>query len=129
MQSILGNTRKTDITFHWDGRIDISAHVSKVLSLRKGDVIDILDGDGELYLYVKIHAPIIGRYEVTCFPTHSRSQHFRAWSQKLCRYIIKAGGTSLYKVKLGVGIPVSLPNIGIALPIIYRHILNNDTRN
>lgn len=129
MQSILGNTRKTDITFHDSGRIDISAHVSKALAIRQGDVIDILQGDEEIYLYVKYHAPTVGRHEAACFPTHRHSWHFRAWSQKLCRYIIRAGGSSLDKVKLGVGTPIELPNIGIALPIIYRHILNNGTRH
>lgn len=129
MQSILGNTRKTDITFRSDGRIDISAHVSKVLALQRGDVIDLLDGDGELYMYVKFHAPTVGRHEATCFPTHPNSRHFRAWSQKLCRYVIRASGSHLGKVELGVGSPTSLPAIGMALPIIYRHILNDDTRD
>ena len=124
MQSILGNTRKTDLTFHANGRIDISAHVSKALSIRQGDVIDMLQGEEEIYLYVKYHAPLVGRHEAACFSTHTRSRHFRAWSQKLCRFIIRAGGSSLNKVRLGVGSPVELPNIGIALPIIYRHILN-----
>ena len=78
MQSILGNTRKTDITFRADGRIDIAARVASLLSLHKGDVIDVLDGGGELYLYVKLHAPTVGRHEAACFPTHARSRHFRA---------------------------------------------------
>lgn len=124
MQSILGNTRKTDITFHANGRIDISAHVSKALSIRQGDVIDILKGDEEIYLYVRYHTPTVGRHEAACFSTHTGSRHFRAWSQKLCRFIIRAGGSSFDKVKLCVGSPVELPNIGVALPIIYRHILN-----
>lgn len=128
MQSILGNTRKTDITFHAGGRIDISARVVKTLSLQKGDVIDVMDAGGEFYLYVKIHAPTVGRHEATCFPTHSRSCHFRAWSQKLCRALIKVGGASLCKVELSCGAPVDL-TVGTALPIIYRHILNDDTRD
>lgn len=123
MQSILGNTRKTDITFHANGRVDISSHVAKALSLQRGDVIDVLDGGGELYLYVKHHAPTVGRHEAACFPTHSGSRHFRAWSQKLCRALIRAGGSSLDKVELSCGAPISL-TIGTALPIIYRHILN-----
>ena len=128
MQSILGNTRKADITFHSNGRIDISARVTGILSLQKGDVIDVMDGGGELYLYVKLHAPTVGRHEAACFPTHSRSRHFRAWSQKLCRALIKAGGTSLDKVELSCGTPVSI-TVGTAIPIIYRHILNDDTRD
>lgn len=124
MKSILGNTRKSDITFYDNGRIDISARVSKMLSLQKGNVIDVLEDDGELYLYVRFHEHVVGRHEAACFSTHSGSRHFRAWSQKLSRYVIRAGGSSLNKVALGVGSPVQLPNVGIALPIIYRHILN-----
>ena len=48
MKSILGNTRKADITFHDNGRINISARVSKLLELSHGDVIDIMDGQGEI---------------------------------------------------------------------------------
>ncbi len=128
MQSILGNTRKTDITFHANGRIDISARVAGILSLQKGDVIDVMDGGEEFYIYVKLHAPTVGRHEAACFPTHSRSRHFRAWSQRLCRALIKAGGSSLDKVELSCGTPVNL-TVGTAIPIIYRHILNDDTRD
>ncbi len=126
MQSILGNTRKTDITFRSDGRIDISAHVSKVLALQRGDVIDLLDGDGELYMYVKFHAPTVGRHEATCFPTHPNSRHFRAWSKRLCRAMIHASGSRLSKVELSVGTTVELAGVGTALPIIYRNVLNTD---
>lgn len=63
MQSILGNTRKADITFHDNGRINISARVSKLLELSHGDVIDIMDGQGEIYLYVKHRVPVVGRHE------------------------------------------------------------------
>lgn len=128
MQSILGNTRKTDITFHADGRIDISAHVSKALSIRQGDVIDVLVGNEEVYLYVKHHAPTVGRHEAACFPTHSGSRHFRAWSQRLCRYMIKASGLNIDRVELSVGEKVTL-DVGIALPVIYKYVLNDDTRN
>lgn len=129
MKSILGNTRRTDIAFHDDGRIDISARVSKILSLQKGDVVDVLEDDGELYLYVRFHGHVIGRHEAACFPTHPNSRHFRAWSRRLSRHIIRASGSTLDKVKLGVGTPCELPGIGIALPIIYRNVMNDDTGN
>lgn len=124
MQSILGSTRKTDITFHANGRIDVSSRVSRLLCLNKGDVIDIMDGGMELYLYVKVHAPTIGRHEAACFPTHDGSRHFRAWSKRLCRAVIRASGASFDKVELSVGEAVRLVNIGTALPVIYKHILN-----
>ena len=128
MQSILGNTRKTDITFHADGCIDISARVSKALSLQRGDVIDVLVGNGEVYLYVKHRAPTVGRHEAACFSTHSGSRHFRAWSCRLCRYMIKASGLNIDRVELSVGEQVTL-DVGVALPVIYKYVLNDDTRN
>lgn len=126
MQSILGNTRKTDITFYDNGRIDVSSRVAKILCLTKGDVIDVLDGDMELYLYVKVHAPTVGRHEAACFPTHANSNHFRAWSKRLCRAMIHASGSRLSKVELNVGTTVELAGVGTALPIIYRNVLNTD---
>ncbi len=124
MQSILGNTRKTDITFHHNGRIDISARVAKMLSLRKGDVIDLLYGDRELYLYVRMRAPTVGRHEAACFPTHANSRHFRTWSQRLCHAVEKASCANTAKVELSVGLPVKLNGAAPALPVIYKHILN-----
>lgn len=132
MQSILGNTRKTDLTFRANGQIDITARVADMLALKKGDVIDILTdshGVGELYLYVRMHAPTVGHHKAACFPSHQPFRHFRAWSKKLCLYVIRAGGSSLDRVDLGVGTPVDLPGVGTAIPIIYRHILNDDTRD
>lgn len=49
MQSILGNTRKADITFYASGRIDISARVAKHLQLSRGDVLDIMIDQDEFY--------------------------------------------------------------------------------
>ena len=46
MKSILPNSRKHDISFHASGKIDISAHIAKKLSLAPGDVIDIAHGCG-----------------------------------------------------------------------------------
>lgn len=133
MQSIIGNTRKTDLTFRLNGQIDITARVANMLAIQKGDVIDVMadhHGIGELYLYVKLKAPSVGRHKAACFPSHFPARHFRAWSKKLCQYIIRASDSSLDKLELGVGEPVQLPGVGTALPIIYRHILNNDdTRN
>ena len=119
MQSILGNTRRTDITFHADGRIDISARLVKELSIRKGDVIDVLTDGLEYYLYVKLHAPVAGRHEAACFPTHSRSRHFRAWSKRLCQAMLPGGKDH---ASLPAGDPVTLP-AGTAIPIICKHIL------
>lgn len=124
MQSILSNTRRPDITLHASGLIDISAHVAKLLSLHPGDVLDVIDcGDRELYLYVKFRAPVVGRHEATCFPSHSGGRHTRAWSRRLCLAIMQVGGYTGAKLPLAVGDPVTLRGEA-ALPIIYKHPLN-----
>ena len=40
-------TRRGDVTFHADGRIDITAHVSRQLKLERGDVVGIATTDDE----------------------------------------------------------------------------------
>ena len=126
MQSILGNSRKADVTFHASGRICISARVSKLLSLAHGDVIDIIveqgRGANETYLYVKFRAPIIGRHEGMIFRSNKNGNHCIASSIKLCRYILQQcrGGD---KVRLCCGSPVELGIYGTALPIIVKNIL------
>ena len=56
MKSILPNSRKHDISFHASGKIDISAHIARKLSLAPGDIIDIAheNGDG---IYTSNSAP------------------------------------------------------------------------
>ena len=122
MQSILGNTRKADITFHATGRICISARVSKLLSLAHGDVIDIMQSNVETYLYVKHRAPIIGRHEGMVFRSNKNGSHCIASSIKLSRYILQRCGVS-DKVRLCCGSPITLAHYGTALPIIVKYIL------
>lgn len=122
MKSILGNTRKADITFHASGRICISARVSKLLGLAHGDVIDIMETDYEHYLYVKHRAPIIGRHEGMVFRSNRNGSHCIASSIKLSRYILQRCDTG-NKVRLCCGDPIELRNFGTALPIIIKYIL------
>lgn len=129
MQSILGNTRKKDITFRRDGQINISARVASALGLENGDVIDVLRDRMEYYLYVKIKAPTVGKHEASCFRSKKNCNFFRAWSKKLCSAMIEASGVSdpnLKKIDLIVGEPTSLEHIGSVVPIIYKHVLNHD---
>lgn len=122
MQSILGNTRKADITFHRGGRINISARVSKSLGLTHGDVVDIMEGTGETYLYVKHRAPVVGKHEGMVFRSNKNGHHCVASSITLCRYIMsRCGGGD--KVRLCCGTPVELQHYGTALPIIIKYIL------
>lgn len=122
MQSILGNTRKADITFYASGRICISARVSKSLDLARGDVVDIMVDRDETYLYVKHRVPVVGKHEGMVFRSNKNGRHCVASSITLCRYVMsKCGGGA--KVRLCCGTPVTLLHYGVALPIIIKNIL------
>ena len=124
MKHLLGNTRRHDITFNSDGRIEISSRVSKTLGLQPGDVIDIaLDETGrEVYLYVKHrHDRLAGRHKAQCYKTNSRScNSLRAHSVEICRQVLDLNGYSAQQARLPVGDPVEIPCIGTALPLIIR---------
>lgn len=131
MKSILGNKiRKPDITFFRNGRIDISAHVANVLSMKRGDIIDMFGHGMELYIFIRLHAPTIGNYKATCYETKKNSRNFRTYSIQLCNSIMKiCDAGDLPKIKLSVGEPVEIDGYGTALPLIYKNILNDDTGN
>lgn len=122
MQSLLGNSRKADVTFCSSGRIDITARVAKSLNLRHGDVIDIMLDAHEWYLYVKHRAPTVGRHEGMAFRSNGRGCHFRVWSKTLCNAILSECNVC-GKVKLCVGEPVKLCVYGKALPVIIKNII------
>lgn len=122
MRSLLDTTRRPDVTIRPDGCIEISAHAARALALRRGDVIDVCADRGELYLYVRHRAPTVGRHEAAAFPTHRRSNHFRAWSGRLCRAVTQnLGADNNVTLKLYAGETVSLPAFGAALPLIHKH--------
>ncbi|MFR9542868.1 MAG: hypothetical protein SNH27_12530 [Rikenellaceae bacterium] len=123
MQSILGNSRKADITFRANGRIDISAGVAKHLQLCRGDAIDVLVDRGEFYLYVKSRS-VRGRHNARVFPTNKRGNHFRSSSCKLCLAILKECGVTK-RADLCVGEPVE-SHYGTLIPIITKHVLQYD---
>lgn len=121
MVTTLDNTRRPDITFHSDGRIDITARVAKALSLHPGDVIDIAHDAGEYYLYVK-HRNTIGRHEAQCRATYrgKTCNNLRAHSKRLCLAVLKVNGN--YTIaRLPVGEPQQHSSLGIVLPIIIKH--------
>lgn len=89
MISIIGNSRRPDIVFYRDGRIDIMAYVSRILSLHDGDIIDICVEGIERMLYVKQkYNELRGRHEAQCHPTKPGSRNFRCYSKKLASFII-----------------------------------------
>jgi len=120
MTTTLDNTRRPDITFHANGRIDITARVAKALSLHSGDVIDIAHDGSEYYLYVK-HHNAIGRHEAQCWPTNKGKtcNNLRAHSKNLCHAVLKINGNS-NEARLPLGAPITHELLGLALPIIIK---------
>lgn len=122
MTSILGNTRRADITFHQRGNIDITARVTKLLGLQVGDVIDIYIEGSEFYLYVKHRAgTTAGRHEAMLYPTSRKVKqchNLRCHSRRLCQALQEACNTTDV-LRLPVGEPVNLRGT-TALPIITR---------
>ena len=127
MKHLLDNTRRHDITFNADGRIEISARVSKALGLHPGDVIDVaIDELGrECYLYIKHRAETLsGRHKAQCHVTNSRIKHcnsLRAHSVEICRQVLDMRGFSDSQARLPVGDPIYIDGLNTALPIIIRY--------
>lgn len=91
MNPILGNTRRPDLRVSSDGRIDISARIARALSIRKGDIIDVITDGTEYWLRVSLRADrASGRHEARCYPTGRRSNHFRASSRRLASALLCA---------------------------------------
>ena len=94
MKSILPNSRKHDISFHASGKIDISSHIARRLSLAPGDVIDIVQESGELYLCAKLRAgSYSGRHVGRVYATaHRENGTFRTWSKALVSAVLERVG-------------------------------------
>lgn len=126
MRNMLDNTRRHDITFNSDGRIEISARASKALGLHPGDVIDIAidERSRECYLFVKHRAErLSGRHKAQVYVTNSRIRNcnsLRAHSVEICRQVLDMRGFSDTQARLPVGDPVEITGMGKALPIIIR---------
>lgn len=82
---LLPSVRRHDIVFHRSGRIDISSNIVRQLNISPGDVINLMESDSEVWLYVCVSTQNKGgRYEAQCSPTKPGSRNFRAWSKRLC---------------------------------------------
>ena len=122
MERLLGNTRRPDVSFYKNGRIDITARTARLIDLRAGDVVDVAIDGGEYYLYARVKADkAAGRHEAVCRATNSgpRCRNLRAYSRRLCDKVLKAAGTQ-GSARLPVGEPLDHPALGNALPIIIR---------
>lgn len=126
IRSILGHMRRPDIAFHISGRIDISSRVARALSISPGDCIDILTDGTDIWLYVRIRASDAkGRCEARCLATKGNSRNLRAFSRRLCAYILDPhpGAAS---VRLAAGEPEQVRG-HTAIPIISRRPLTVNT--
>lgn len=123
MKSILPNSRKHDISFHASGRIDISAHIAHALSLRPGDVIDIVrngDDGGELYLCVKLRSgSYVGRHKGKVWATSNGTGTFRTYLTSLTRTVLSASGLGCKLLRCPCG-SVFEENGNKYITIIYR---------
>ncbi len=89
MEMILLSTRRPDITFCADGKIILSARVSRLLSIHKGSSINIAEYQGEYLLVADNTMCKVGRHQATCYPAYPDGKHYRANSVKLCRIMLK----------------------------------------
>ena len=116
MKSLLGNTRKPEITFFKSGRIDISASVAKHLRLCGGDVIDVMCDNDELYLYVKVRQPN-GKHKASVYQTNRHGHNFRTYSKILANAVLNECKTQGV-AKLAVATPIIHEQYGTMLPLI-----------
>ena len=122
MNSILPNSRRHDISFHVSGKIDISAHIARELALCPGDVIDIGQENGELYLYVKLRSGnYVGRHGGRVWTTAQGKGTFRTWSKALTRSVLTAAG-NIAKLRCPCGTMIERNNVKY-ITIIYRCLL------
>lgn len=123
MRSVLGSTRRPDITFHESGKIDITARVSNAIGIEDGDVIDLAEDRGEYYLYVRVKASAaVGKYEGRCRPTKrdkNGGRNFRAYSKRLCDFVL-ARSCSQGKVRVPAGKGENISTLGKAINVIIR---------
>lgn len=131
-ESLLGNTRKPDVSFFKNGRIDITSRVARALDLADGDVVDVVRCGSEMYLYVRWRSEdIAGKHTAQCHLTKSGKDchNFRAFSVKLCRAILRCCA-DVSVVRLAAGDKVVIEGIGTAIPLITRiNLHNNDKRD
>lgn len=129
MESIIGCTRRPDITFYSDGRIDITARIARQLSLSEGDSIDVGKACSEYFLYVRrrFDPSVSFGFEATVRTTKRRSHNFRAYSVRMCRAVL-----SLYdakqKVSPQLGQPINDADYGVIIPLIHINLANNKSQ-
>lgn len=122
MLGIICNTRKPDVSFYHNGKIDICARVVKLLDLHNGDVIDVATDGIEYYLFCRIRSKdAVGKHEATCRPTKNigKCNNLRAYSHKLCKAMLKASNAEYY-AKMPAGDVVVIEDGIKAVPLITK---------
>jgi hypothetical protein len=123
IEKVLCKTKKADLTFFYNGKINITAHVSHSLGLNAGDAVNIAkveNGWTEYYLYIERRAnEMRGQYEGVCAVTHGDGHNLRVFNCRLSRYILALCGTT-EPVSLSIGEPEEVEGLGLAVPIIIR---------
>lgn len=123
MPSVLGNTRKPDVFFRKDGRIDITASASRLLNLEAGDCINIWSDESGLYLYA---TKPVGQHRAVCRLVNKGSRYLRASCKDLTDFVNSITGGK--ESHIPVGEPVCISAVGIALPLITRLNLYRDDK-
>ena len=126
MTSLLPHSRKPDVSFYPDGRIDITARIAKELNLQQGDVIDVLTQGWKFLLYVRLRGTeTTGRHEAQVYRTKQNSNNFRAYSRTITDVILEDCSSWSRNhsmrvesaARLPAGKTVNLENYGKAVPI------------
>ena len=134
MRSLIDNTKRPDVIFHKNGKIDIAANVAKTLNLKAGDVIDIITNNIEYYIVVKYKAnEVVGNHDCKVMRSNKHGNHLRCYSKKLCNKIFsicnfEINSSYLYsdKVRLACGLPTVISTHDRALPLIIKNPLNTN---
>lgn len=122
MHSLLTNTRRPDVTFYPNGRIDITARVAKMLDIHQGDVIDIADNGGlEYLLYIKYRGEtLVGNHEAVCRQSKRRSRNFRVYSKRLCSYMFRFTDRKYEPLRIPAGEVLTYKDYGKMVSLITR---------
>ena len=121
IRPVIPDTRCGDITFHANGRIDITAHISAQLHLSEGDILDIAVSDDrihEYYLYVKHRSgELLGRHCCRCHVVKGHGRYMRMFSKRLSSYMLNIAHVT-EKVTFKTGETKHVPGIGEAMILI-----------
>lgn len=124
MKNLLPDSRRPDVTFRADGRIDISARVATILDLNDDTYINVTYERGEYYLTVSHRGHCIGDRIGRCHRVNRRAAFFRANSVLLCRAMLRTCGARR-RVSLTCGEPVTLDG-GLYIPMITLNPITHE---